>query len=144
MKEKIKIFSSEVEEEISERIYKIIKETKVSNTVIDKIILKEIEDNMFFSEDWQKHYAKERIKDRIKEKKPEKKKLKREDIIGFIFGISLAWFIGFRGIIPYIIGTFFGAWLTGKMLNSGKKYLKIIFWILFVTVFLLGSWSRGI
>jgi len=71
MKEKIKKIqksSSEKEEEISERIYEKIKGEKVSDSELNWIILKEIENNMFLSEDWQKHYAKERIKDRIKEK----------------------------------------------------------------------------
>ena len=147
MKEKNKKSFSEIEEEISERIYKKIKEEKVSDSELDEIISEEIENSMSFSEDWQKHYARERIKDKIKEKnlqsKPEKKKLKKEDIVGFIFGISLAWSIGLGGIVPYVIGTFFGIWLTGKMLNSEKQYLKVIFWILFVMVFLLGFLFRG-
>ena len=147
MEGKIKKSSSKIEEEISERIYKKIKEEKVSDSRIDGMILEEIENNMSSSEDWQKHYMKERIKDRIKEKnsqsKFEKKKLKKEDIVGFIFGISLAWSIGLGGIIPYVIGTFFGIWFTGKMLNSEKQYIKVIFWILFVMVFLLGSLFRG-
>lgn len=72
MKEKIKKIqksSSKKEEEISERICKKIKEEKVSDSELDEMIFKEIENNIFFSEDWQKHYSKERIKDKIKEKK---------------------------------------------------------------------------
>jgi len=79
----------------------------------------------------------------VTQPKPEKRKLKKEDIIGLIFGISLAWAIGLGGFIPYILGTVFGVWFTGKMLNSKKRYLKVIFWILFVAVFLLGSLIHG-
>ena len=75
--------------------------------------------------------------------KKEKRKLKKDDIIGFIFGISIAWAIGF-GVIPYIIGIFFGIWLTRKMLNSQKTYVKIIFWILFALVFIIGSIVHGL
>lgn len=77
------------------------------------------------------------------ENKPEKKKLKKEDIIGFIFGISLAWSIGLSGLIPYIIGTFFGIWLTRKMLNNKKVYVKVSFWIIFVAIFIFGSLFYG-
>ena len=77
------------------------------------------------------------------ENKPEKKKLKKEDIIGLVFGISLAWSIGLGGFIPYIIGTFFGIWLTRKMLNSQKTYIKVIFWVLFVVIFIVGSIIHG-
>lgn len=80
----------------------------------------------------------------ITQPKPEKRKLRKEDIIGFIFGLILAWSTGFSGFIPYIIGIVFGFWFTGKMLNSKKQYVKIIFWIIFVAVFLLGSLFRGI
>ena len=74
--------------------------------------------------------------------KKEKRKIKKEDIIGFIFGISIARAIGFGGFIPYIIGTFFGIWFTRKMLNSQKTYVKIIFWILFVAMFIIGHGMR--
>ena len=77
------------------------------------------------------------------EQKKEKRKLRKEDIIGLAFGISLAWATGFSGFIPYTIGIIFGAWLTGKMLNSKKQYMKVIFWALFVVIFLLGSLFRG-
>jgi len=71
------------------------------------------------------------------------RKLKMEDIIGLIFGISLVWTIGLNGFVPYIVGIIFGILVAGKMLNSKKQYVKIIFWILLVTVFLLGSLFRG-
>ena len=61
--------SQEIEEEISERICKKLEEGEVSVSGLDGFILKEIEDSISFSEDWQKHYSKERIKDRVKEKK---------------------------------------------------------------------------
>lgn len=77
------------------------------------------------------------------ENKPEKKKLKKEDIIGFIFGISLAWSIGLSGLIPYIIGTFLGIWLARKMLNNKKVYVRVSFWIIFVAVFIFGSLFYG-
>lgn len=72
MQEKIKKNqkpSFEKEEEISERICKKIKEEKVSSSELDEMIFKEIENNIFFSGDWQKHYSKERIKEKVKEKK---------------------------------------------------------------------------
>jgi len=72
-----------------------------------------------------------------------KKKIKKEDFIGFIFGINLAWSIGLGGIISYIIGTIFGVWLTKKMLSSKKSYVKVIFWILFVAIFVFGSIVHG-
>ena len=76
--------------------------------------------------------------------KLEKKGVKKEDMIGLVFGISLAWAIGLGGIIPYILGTLFGVWLTRKMLSSEKSYVKIIFWVLLVVVFLAGVVVRGI
>ncbi len=78
------------------------------------------------------------------EVKPEKKGVKKEDMIGLVFGISLAWAVGLGGIIPYILGTLFGVWLTRKMLSSEKSYVKVIFWILLVVVFLAGVVVRGI
>ena len=71
------------------------------------------------------------------EYKEEKRKLRKEDIIGFAFGILLPRVIGFSGFIPYVIGISFGIWFTEKMLNSKKRYTKIIFFILFVVIFLL-------
>jgi hypothetical protein len=78
-----------------------------------------------------------------KEQKGERKKIKKEDIIGFVFGISIAWLTGLGGFIPYIVGIVFGVWFTRKMLNSKKQYAKVIFWILFVAIFLLGSLFYG-
>ena len=77
------------------------------------------------------------------EQKKEKRKIKKEDIIGLVFGISLAWVIGLGSFIPYIIGVIFGVWFTGKMLSSKKQCVKVIFWILFVAVLLLGSLFHG-
>ncbi|MFA5361355.1 MAG: PsbP-related protein [archaeon] len=78
------------------------------------------------------------------EVKPEKRKLKKEDIIGFVFGTSLAWAVGFAGFIPYMLGTIFGIWVARKMLGSEKSYIKIVFWILFILIFMGGAISHGI
>jgi len=112
--------SSEIEEEISERIYKKIKEKKLSDSELDGIILKEIENNISFSEDWQKHYAKERIQNRIKEKKYNFLPTTRVrrflnaildyfciDIFGFVFGYimgTIGWFLGIIiSVLYYVI-----------------------------------------
>jgi len=60
-----RIVSSKIEKEISERIYEKVKEEKIFDSDLDEMILKEIENSISFSEDWQKHYAKERIKNII-------------------------------------------------------------------------------
>ena len=111
--------SSEIEEEISERIYKKIKEKKLSDSELDGIILKEIENNISFSEDWQKHYAKERIQNRIKEKKYNFLPTTRVrrflnaildyfciDIFGFVFGYimgTIGWFLGIIISVSYYV-----------------------------------------
>jgi len=46
--------------------------------------------------------------------------------------------IGFGGFIPYLIGLSFGALFARKMLDSKKRYVKVIFWALFAAIFLLG------
>jgi len=123
MKEKIKKSqkpSSEKEEEISEIICKKIKEEKISDSELDKIILKEIENNMFFSEDWQKHYTKERIKNRIKEKNsnflPTTRTRRFLNLIldyaglyvfAYVFGHILA-ITGLYFMLEYVIGWFLG------------------------------------
>ncbi|MCK5472211.1 hypothetical protein KAI54_03420 [Candidatus Gracilibacteria bacterium] len=79
----------------------------------------------------------------IQRNKPKKKSLKKEDYIGSLFGIGLVWSVGLGGIIPYIVGILFGIWLTNKMLNSKKSYFKIIFWVLFATIFITGTMTYG-
>ena len=127
MKEKIKrnqkpFFGKE--EEISERIYKKIKEEKVSNSELDEMIFKEIENSMFFPEDWQKHYSKERIKEEIKEKKynfPPTTRVKRFsnlilDWIGMvIFGFILGAILGIIGLYFIIEGM--GDWFFGIIMT---------------------------
>ncbi|MDD3940479.1 MAG: sulfite exporter TauE/SafE family protein [Candidatus Pacebacteria bacterium] len=78
------------------------------------------------------------------EVKSEKRKLKKEDIIGFVLGTSLAWAVGFTGIIPYVLGTIFGIWVARKMLGSDKLYIKIVFWVLFILIFIGGAINHGI
>lgn len=67
--ENIQKSSSETEKEVSEKVFEKIKDEKVSDSKLDEIIFKEIENNLSFSEDWQKHYAKERIKNVVKKLK---------------------------------------------------------------------------
>ncbi len=71
------------------------------------------------------------------------KKYKQKKLIGLIFGISIAKAIGFGGFIPYIIGIVFGIWFASQMLNNDKKYLKIIFWVIFILVIILGALFTG-
>ncbi len=66
-----------------------------------------------------------------------------KDFIGFMLGISLVWSIGLSGFIPYIVGIFFGVWLTHKILSSKEIVLKTIFWILFIAIFMIGSTIHG-
>lgn len=80
------------------------------------------------------------------EPKPQSKsknQFKKEDIAGLAFGISLVWSLGLSGFIPYILGIALGVGLTRKILNSKNKYIKIIFWILLIVLFLYGSAVRG-
>ncbi len=48
------------------------------------------------------------------------------------------------GFIPYILGAVFGTWVARKMLGSEKQYIKIIFWVLFILLFIGGAVNRGI
>ena len=133
MKEKIKRNqkpSFEKEEEISERIYKKIKEEKVSNSELDEMIFKEIENSMFFPEDWQKHYSKERIKDRIKEKKYNflpTTRVKR--FLNFILDIII---LDIFGIVLGVTGLYFsmGAWFLGIIIS-------VSYYVIFETI-----WSK--
>lgn len=63
-------------------------------------------------------------------------------LIGFCFGLSLSWIIG-GGLIPFIICVLVGARFTRKMLNPKKISLKIIYWILFVLLFIIGAIING-
>ena len=122
--------SSEIEEEISERIYKKIEEEKVSDSELDEIIFKEIENSIFFPEDWQKHYAKERIKEKVKEKK-----------YNFIPTTRLKRFLNF--IIDIIILDIFGIILgiTGLYFSTNEWFLGIVisvsYYVIFETI-----WSK--
>ena len=74
------------------------------------------------------------------EVKSGKKKRLTEYFIGLVFGSFIAW----GGVIPFILGTLLGVWLARKMLNSGKKYHKIIFLILFILTFIVSTAVRQI
>lgn len=122
MKEKINKIQkspSKKEEEISERIYENIKEEKVSDSEVDEMILKEIESNMSFPENWQKHYAKEQIKNRIKEKYNflPTTRIRRFfnavlDYFGlYVFGFVFGYIIVVIGLYPTIERT--DEWLLG-------------------------------
>ncbi|MDD4290391.1 MAG: response regulator [Patescibacteria group bacterium] len=63
--------------------------------------------------------------------------------MGLCFGICLIWSFGFGGFIPYIIGAAIGTWFTKKMLSPKKWYLTMIYWIVFVLLFFIGSLVRG-
>ncbi len=75
---------------------------------------------------------------------PNKWKSIIEYIIGFIIGLNL---VGIGVIIGrhngfsispimiwIIIGIYFGVWLTQKMMNNQKTYIRVIFWTLFVII----------
>ena len=127
MKEKIKKnqkSSSEIEEEISEIICKRIKEEKISDSELDAMVFEEIENNMSFSENWQKHYAKERIKEKVKEKKYNfipTTRVKRFldlilDWIGiYIFALIFGVVLGITGLYFFIEGV--GDWFFGIILT---------------------------
>lgn len=64
-------------------------------------------------------------------------KVKKEGTMaGIIFGVFLAQAFG-GGIIPLILGILFGIYLQRKMLSSDKSYIKIMFWVLFVIMFIV-------
>jgi len=140
MKEKIKNSqkpSSEIEEGILERIYKKIKEEKVSDSELDGIIFKEIENNMSFSEDWQKHYAKERIKDRVKEKNSNFLPATRarrflnailDYFCLYIFGFVFGHIIGIVGL--YFIIERINEWFLGIIIS-------ILYYVIFESI-----WSK--
>jgi len=69
-------------------------------------------------------------------------KSKIEYIIGFIIGLNLAWSFGFSGVLWVIIGVSLGVWLTKKMMNNKKTYIRVIFWILFVIIILTGAFMK--
>jgi len=72
------------------------------------------------------------------------KKTKNHYILGMILGFCLVWSIGLSGFIPYIIGIFLGTVITNKVLNSEEKLIKIIFWILFAIIVIVGTFFKGV
>lgn len=136
---KIQKSPSEKEKEISERIYKKIKEEKVSDSELDEIIFKEIENNMSFSEDWQKHYAKERIKDRVKEQNFDFVPTTRTrrflnlilDYIGvYIFALVLGSLLGITGLYLILEIEVMSEWFLGIIIAA-------LYYIIFESI-----WSK--
>ncbi len=78
-----------------------------------------------------------------KVKKKKKKSFGGKDILGFIFGISLAWIFGAWGFFAYIIGVVVGIWITRNMLGSKYTSVKVIYWVLLVLLFIIGSVVAG-
>jgi len=74
----------------------------------------------------------------------ETKKTKNHYILGMILGLCLSWAVGLSGFIPYIIGIFLGTVVTNKVLNSEEKPIKIIFWILFAVIVIVGIFFKGV
>lgn len=77
-------------------------------------------------------------------KNTKKTNLQKGDLAGVVFGTSLAWALGLGGFIPYAIGIFFGVLIARKMLNDKKGWVQLIFWILLVVMFVIGSVVRSI
>ena len=129
--------SQEIEEEISERICKKIEKEKVPMAELDNIILKEIKNNISFSEDWQKHYSKERIKDKVKEKKynfiPTTRVKRFLNLILDFVGIYI-----FDIILGFILGVIE---LHFIMENMNESFLGAIIYILYCVLF-ESIWSK--
>lgn len=66
----------------------------------------------------------------------------KEDLIGSVFGIYLAWATGFGGFVPYLISIPIGIWFTNEAFKTDNYYYWIGYWVVFVILF-LGSLIRG-
>jgi len=87
-------------------------------------------------------------KDNIMEKDVPSIKLKDKNsknhyLIGIILGLCIIWSFGLTGFILYVVGAFLGTWITNKMLNGPKKAIKVVFWILFFSISIIGLLVRG-
>lgn len=75
--------------------------------------------------------------------KNEMSSLGKEDLIGSVFGVCLAWSTGFGGLIPYVICIPIGIWITNEAFNTENYYVWVGYWVVFVMLFLFGSLIRG-
>jgi len=131
-----KITDSGIEKEISEKIYENIKGENISNFMLDKIILKEIEKYMSFSEDWQKHYAKERIKNSIEERNSDFLPTTRtKRFLNFILDYAGLYIFAFTfGVFIEITGLYF-------LLDINEWVFNILFFIFYYGIF-ESIWSK--
>lgn len=70
--------------------------------------------------------------------------IKNSWVIGVIFGLCIAWALGFYSITFSILSIILGIWVTPKMLDSKKSFVKVIFWILFILILILGVIGQGL
>ena len=111
----------------------------MSGSRLDEMILEEIENNMSFSEDWQKYYSKERIKEGIRKKNSKLLPTTRKrrflnlilDYIGiFIFSLALGFILGITGLFITLEIEHMNEWLLGIIIT-------ILYYIIFESI-----WSK--
>lgn len=67
-----------------------------------------------------------------------KRDVLKNDALGLIFGISLAWLVGASGILTFVIFVSIGVLMAKKMLKSKREYMRTVFFLLLTLSFLGG------